>query len=87
MIPVQVIMVPLFRIIMTLGLLNSRVGLGIIYGAFFSPFGVYLMTSYYSSIPGELSEAARVDGATSSADLPHDYAAAWSAGVDQRLAY
>ena len=65
MIPVQVIMVPLFRIIVDLGLLNSRVGLGIIYGAFFSPFGVYLMTSYYSSIPGELSEAARVDGATS----------------------
>ncbi len=64
MIPVQVIMVPLFRIIVDLGMLNSRVGLGVLYGAFFSPFGVYLMTSYYSSIPKELSEAARVDGAT-----------------------
>lgn len=64
MIPVQVIMVPLFRIIVELGMLNSRIGLGIIYGAFFSPFGVYLMTSYYSSIPAELGEAARVDGAS-----------------------
>lgn len=65
MIPVQVIMVPLFRVIVELGMLNSRVGLGVLYGAFFSPFGVYLMTSYYAAIPGDLSEAARVDGATS----------------------
>jgi multiple sugar transport system permease protein len=64
MIPVQVIMVPLFRTVTDLGLLNSRIGLGIVYGAFFSPFGVYLMASYYRSIPKELSEAARVDGAT-----------------------
>ncbi len=64
MIPVQVIMVPLFRIILELGMVNSRIGLGILYGAFFSPFGVYLMTSYYASIPGELTEAARVDGAS-----------------------
>ncbi|MBV9538016.1 MAG: carbohydrate ABC transporter permease [Acidisphaera sp.] len=64
MIPVQVIMVPLFRTVLELGMLNSRIGLGIVYGAFFSPFGVYLMASYYRSIPRELSEAARVDGAS-----------------------
>lgn len=63
-IPVQVIMVPLFQVIADLGMLNSRVGLGIVYGAFFSPFGIYLMTSYYSAIPKELGEAARVDGAS-----------------------
>ena len=64
MIPVQVIMVPLFRVVVDLGLLNSRIGLGVIYGAFFSPFGIYLMTSYYSTLPSELREAARVDGAS-----------------------
>ena len=64
MIPVQVIMVPLFRVVVELGLLNSRVGLGVVYGAFFSPFGIYLMTSYYSTLPSELVEAARVDGAS-----------------------
>jgi multiple sugar transport system permease protein len=63
-IPVQVIMVPLFQVIADFGMLNSRIGLGIIYGAFFSPFGIYLMTSYYSAIPKELGEAARVDGAS-----------------------
>ena len=64
MIPVQVVMVPLFRIIVDLGMLNSRVGLGIVYGAFFSPFGIYLTSSYFASIPRELSEAAKVDGAS-----------------------
>ena len=64
MIPVQVIIVPLFHTIAGLGLLNSRIGLGIVYGAFFSPFGIYLMSSYYAGIPKELSEAARVDGAS-----------------------
>lgn len=64
MIPVQVIMVPLFRIIVDLGMLNTRLGLGILYGAFFSPFGVYLTTSYYSAMPRELNDAARVDGAS-----------------------
>ena len=57
-------MVPLFRIVVDLGMLNSRIGLGVVYGAFFSPFGIYLMTSYYASIPSELGEAARVDGAS-----------------------
>ena len=63
-IPVQVIMVPFFHVVIDLGLLNSRIGLGIVYGAFFSPFGIYLMTTYYSSLPRELIEAARVDGAS-----------------------
>jgi multiple sugar transport system permease protein len=63
-IPVQVIMVPFFHVVIDLGLLNSRIGLGIVYGAFFSPFGIYLMTTYYASLPKELMEAARVDGAS-----------------------
>jgi multiple sugar transport system permease protein len=63
-IPVQVIMVPFFHVVIDLGLLNSRIGLGIVYGAFFSPFGIYLMTTYYTSFPNELMEAARVDGAS-----------------------
>ena len=63
-IPVQVILVPFFHVVIDLGLLNSRIGLGIVYGAFFSPFGIYLMTTYYASLPNELMEAARVDGAS-----------------------
>lgn len=63
-IPVQAILVPLVQTVRDLHMLNSHLGLGIIYGAFFSPFGVYLMTTYYSAMPKELMELAKIDGAS-----------------------
>lgn len=63
MIPVQVVLVPFYKTIIGLGLLNSRAGLILSYTAFFLPFSVYLMTAFYAALPRELSEAARVDGA------------------------
>ena len=63
MIPVQVVLVPFYQTIIGLGLLNTHVGLIISYTAFFLPFCVYLMTAFYSSLPRELVEAARMDGA------------------------
>lgn len=63
MIPVQVVLVPFYKTIIGLGLINTRIGLILSYTAFFLPFSVYLMTSYYAALPRELTEAARVDGA------------------------
>jgi len=63
MIPVQVVLVPFYKTIIGLGLLNTRAGLILSYTAFFLPFSVYLMTAFYAALPRELSEAARVDGA------------------------
>lgn len=63
MIPVQVVLVPFYQTIIGLGLLNTHVGLIISYTAFFLPFSVYLMTAFYSGLPRELVEAARIDGA------------------------
>jgi ABC-type glycerol-3-phosphate transport system permease component len=63
MIPVQVVLVPFYRTIVTLGLINTRIGLIISYTSFFLPFCVYLMTAFYSALPRELVEAARMDGA------------------------
>ncbi|MBB4122629.1 carbohydrate ABC transporter permease [Martelella radicis] len=63
MIPVQVVLVPFYQTIIGLNLLNTRIGLIISYTAFFLPFSVYLMTSFYSGLPRELVEAARIDGA------------------------
>jgi multiple sugar transport system permease protein len=63
MIPVQVVLVPFSKTILALGLLNTRSGLIISYAAFFLPFSVYLMTAFYSGLPRELVEAARIDGA------------------------
>ena len=64
MIPVQVVLVPFYKTIIALGLLNSRAGLIVSYTAFFLPFSVYLMTAFYSGLPRELVEAARIDGAS-----------------------
>lgn len=63
MIPVQVVLVPFYQTVVGLGLLNTRIGLIISYTAFFLPFSVYLMTSFYAGLPRELVEAARIDGA------------------------
>lgn len=64
MIPVQVVLVPFYRTIIALDLVNTRIGLIISYTAFFLPFSVYLMTAFYSRLPRELVEAARIDGAS-----------------------
>lgn len=63
MIPVQVVLVPFYKTIIGIGLLNTRAGLILSYTAFFLPFSVYLMTAFYAGLPRELTEAARIDGA------------------------
>lgn len=60
MIPYQVIMIPLFMEISSLGMLNTFVGLILPRAA--SAFGIYLMRSFLVSLPKELEEAARLDG-------------------------
>ena len=63
MIPVQVVLVPYVRTMVFLDLIDTHVGLILSYTAFFLPFSVYLMTAFYSGLPRELVEAARIDGA------------------------
>jgi len=63
MIPVQVVLVPYMRTMVALSLINTHVGLILSYTAFFLPFSVYLMTAFYSGLPRELIEAAKIDGA------------------------
>lgn len=65
MIPVQVALAPLFRLILGLGLLNQYVGILLPYIAFGVPFQVFLLTAFFRSVPRELDEAARIDGASS----------------------
>ncbi|GGI46931.1 ABC transporter permease [Paenibacillus marchantiophytorum] len=60
MVPYQVMMIPQFMLMKTLGLMDSHWAL-ILLGAF-SPFGVFLFRQFFMSIPEELSEAARIDG-------------------------
>jgi ABC-type glycerol-3-phosphate transport system permease component len=64
MIPFQVIMVPFIKIIGDVGLLDTHAGLILAYVGQFLPFTIFLMTSHYTRIPKEVTEAARVDGAS-----------------------
>ncbi|MCW1300720.1 MAG: carbohydrate ABC transporter permease [Sulfolobaceae archaeon] len=63
MIPFTVLLVPLYDFINKLGLVNTY--WGIILPQFVSPFGVFLLRNYLLSIPKELEESARIDGANS----------------------
>jgi multiple sugar transport system permease protein len=60
-IPGQVAMMPLFLLLKEMGLVNSYGG--VIVPAMASIFGIYLVRQYAQTIPDELLEAARVDGA------------------------
>jgi multiple sugar transport system permease protein len=61
LVSLPVIIVPLFILVRTRGLLNSWQGL--IVPAIFNAFGIFLLRQYYLSLPRELEEAAVIDGA------------------------
>ena len=61
-IPFQVTLVPLFQMIVRLGLLDNF--LGIILPSSVSAFGAFFMRQAMMSIPGELLDAGRIDGAS-----------------------
>ncbi|NOU91728.1 ABC transporter permease subunit [Paenibacillus sp. LMG 31456] len=60
-IPSQVLLVPRFIVFDHLGLVNTH--LSIILPGMFTVFGTFLMRQFFITIPGELLEAAKVDGA------------------------
>ena len=61
MIPGIVMLVPLFVLVSRLGLVNTYAGLILPFLA--GPFGVFLMRQFISSLPDELIDAGRIDGA------------------------
>lgn len=60
MVPVQVTLIPLFVIVRDLGLLNTPVALIL---PIVNAFGVFLIRQFMSTVPDELLDAARIDGA------------------------
>lgn len=62
MVPPQAIVIPLFQIMVKLGLLNSFLGLILIYLSW-APVGILILTTFFRGVPGEIFEAAEVDGA------------------------
>lgn len=64
MVPFQAILTPLFVEMRYLHLLNSLAGLALFYTAFNLPFGVYVMRNSFLQVPRDITDAAKVDGAS-----------------------
>ncbi len=62
MIPPAAVVIPLFLIIKNLGLYNTRLALVLAYIGFGLPIAVLIFRGFFHSVPGELIEAARIDG-------------------------
>jgi ABC-type glycerol-3-phosphate transport system permease component len=64
MFPLVVLIIPLFVVMKALGLLDSWLGLIVAYLSFTTPLAVWLLRSFFETIPRDLEEAAMSDGAT-----------------------
>ena len=63
-IPVYTVMIPVFRIMVSLKLIDTYLGITLVYATAFAPLALWLMRSFYQSIPVSLEEAAWIDGAS-----------------------
>lgn len=63
MIPFQTLMIPLYSIMSSLHLTNTRISMILIYATFQTPFAVYMMKNAFDMVPDGLRDAAKIDGA------------------------
>ena len=59
-----ILLVPIYGIIERLGLIDTRAGLILVYGAMQVPFTVWVLKNFFDAVPASIFEAARLDGAT-----------------------
>jgi multiple sugar transport system permease protein len=64
MIPSVALVIPLFILLWKIQLMDTWAGLAIAHVSFNLPFAVWLMVAFFAEVPGELEEAALVDGCT-----------------------
>ncbi|MBW3083835.1 hypothetical protein KEM60_00013 [Austwickia sp. TVS 96-490-7B] len=62
MFPVSILIVPIYTIMSTLGLINTHASLVFAYCTIAVPFCTWMLKGYFDSIPQELDEAAQIDG-------------------------
>lgn len=63
MFPGVLMVLPLFVLLVNIGLLDSQLGLILVYSTSNLPFAMWLLTAYFETIPKEIDQAARIDGA------------------------
>jgi multiple sugar transport system permease protein len=70
MLPPVVLVIPFFLILRETGKINPRLGIDqhlpliVLYAVFNLPFVIWMMRSYFASVPAEIEESAMIDGAT-----------------------
>ncbi|MDS1271990.1 carbohydrate ABC transporter permease [Lipingzhangella sp. LS1_29] len=64
MVPLEALVISLFLQMSNLGMLNSLLGLSIVYIALSVPFAVWMLRGFVAAIPTEIEEAAYIDGAS-----------------------
>jgi multiple sugar transport system permease protein len=62
--PVILIIIPLFVILREVRLVDTLAGLVLVYTTFTMPFALWMLQGFVAAIPGELEEAAAIDGAS-----------------------
>ncbi len=62
MFPATMLLLPLYIMLVKLGLINTYLGVLLVYSSTALPFCVWTMKGYYDTIPDSLEEAARIDG-------------------------
>lgn len=65
MFPTVLLVISLQGQLRDFGLINTKLGLALIHAAFATPFAIWLLKGFADSIPRELDEAGRIDGANS----------------------
>jgi len=64
MLPIHLAILPIFYLFDGMGLIDSRLGLVLMYGASGVPFSIFVLTTFFRQLPVELEEAAQLDGAS-----------------------
>jgi multiple sugar transport system permease protein len=66
-----VIIVPLYSVLTSLGLVDTRAGLVLLYVGIQTPFSIWLLKGYFDTVPEELDYAAQIDGCNRLQTLRH----------------
>ena len=84
MIPVQLSIIPLFFQMREWGLLNSRLGVTLVYIAGGLPFAIFILAGFFKTLPRSLHEAAQIDGCSEWRIFWEHYVTARPTGISNR---
>lgn len=65
LLPQSAVLIPVYLLWSALGLIGTGAGLGLVYVSLYLPVAVWMLTGFFRSIPIDLTEAGRIDGASS----------------------